>query len=415
MRLAGGNTVLRAGMLGVLAAMGVVGVARAQALPPHSVSYDLAAARCTIALAPDATTGEAPPQLHFSVNMLTDRIAMGLEAADAVESVLVFAGSRTPFFGFSDVTYPQLAEQPVWTTLVAAEQSGEAVFFTVKDLRGNYSSARYDALLPKDILRLAAISCGAQELPAPPETEIEFRRAEASLVLPAQDMRRIRRILAVLYGEAGVDPGTGTELTVTDRRYLQAYNTEKGLAAGGYLTAASAEDLLSREVVPRQPPLPPNEDLVEAIRDWKVLRRSTDGACSAVTAAVGATGLVATEAPYMGFRVYPGQTGGLLEFDLIRPNPFARGATIVASVDGASFDLMYEPNSGSIVPKPLSDGLLSNELTVSMRRGKAVSLRGEAASGEGDVAVEFSALGFAAAFRKMAEVCDRGGVMGWIE
>lgn len=399
----------------VLLAVGQgAGQAGAQALPGHAVDFDPVAGRCRIVLTPAGTTGDAPPRLFLTSDLLKPGFAFGLDGKDIAEAVVIRDGTRTPFLGRQGLDAAALQADPFWAGLVPKSEGKDSLYLTIKDAKGSYSSARYDGLHSVDVWRLAALACRAPGLDVTPQTPVEYREAEAALTLSDADRLRLRQVLAATYGEAGTEVGTDAALTVTDRRFIAQYNTEKGLPAGEYLTAAAVKDLLAA-APPKAAAAPApvgGEVVVAPFGDWVQLRSPDGNTCRIATTATNVAG--ANPATRMEFAVGRGDKGGRMAIDLAKPNPFNGGAAIVAKVDDNAFNLMVEPTSAALIPQPLSDGSMSNAMMVAIRRGAQVVIQGSAADGS-PVGVAFSAKGFSAAFAAMAKDCNRPGVMGWIE
>ncbi|OYU19389.1 MAG: hypothetical protein CFE34_05655 [Rhodobacteraceae bacterium PARR1] len=388
------------------------GMAGAQALPPHAVDYDAAAGRCRIVLTPAGTTGDAPPRLFLTSDLMKPGFGFGLDGKDIAEAVVIRDGTRTPFLSRQGLDGAALQADPFWSGLVAKEEGKDSLYLTIKDAKGSYSSARYDGLHATDVWRLAALACDATGLDVTPQTPVEFRAAEAALALSDADRLRLRQVLAAKYGEPGTEVGTDPALTVTDRRFIAQYNTEKGQPSGDYLTAAAVKDLLATALPTAAPAPVGGEGVVASFGDWVQLRSADGATCRIATTATDVAG--ADPATRMEFAVGRGDKGGRMAIDLAKPNPFNGGAAIVAKVDDNAFNLTVEPASAALIPQPLANGSMSNAMMVAIRRGAQVVIQGSAADGA-PMGVAFSAKGFSAAFAAMAKDCNRPGVMGWIE
>ena len=388
------------------------GQAGAQALPSHSVAFDPVAGRCRIVLEPAGTTGDAPPRLFLTSDLLKPGFAFGLDGKDIAEAVVIRDGTRTPFLGRQGLDGAALQADPFWSGLVDKPEGKDSLYLTIKDAKGSYSSARYDGLRGADVWRLAALACRATGLEVAPQTPVEYAAAEAALALSDADRLRLRQVLSAKYGEPGTDVGTDPALTVTDRRFIAQYNTETGQPSGDYLSAAAVKDLLAT-ALPKAAAAPVGgEVLVASFGDW-VQVRSADGAtCRIATTATDVAG--ADPATRMEFAVGRGDTGGRMAIDLAKPNPFNGAAAIVAKVDEDAFNLTVEPASAALIPQPLADGSMSNAMMVAIRRGAQVIIQGSGTGGA-PTGVAFRAKGFSAAFAAMAKDCNRPGVMGWIE
>lgn len=411
-----------AGQAGAQAPAPAPAPAPAQGLPAHAVDFDPVTARCRVVLEPAGTTGEAPPRLFLTSDLLEPSFAFGLDGTDIAEAVVIRDGTRSPFLGRESLDAAALQADPFWTAMVAktgaadaegaAKAGTDSLYLTVKNAKGEYSSARYDGLRAADVWRLAALACRAEGLEVTPLTPVEHRAAEAALALTDSDRLHLRQILAAKYGEPGTDVGTGVTFTVTDRRYIAAYNTEKALPSGDYLSAAAVKDLLATPL-PKAAPAPTGDEVtVATFGDWVQLRSADGATCRIATAATDVAG--ADAATRMEFAVGRGDKGGRMAIDLAKPNPFRADAAIVAQVDEDAFNLMVESSSAALIPQPLADGSMSNAMMVAIRRGAKVVIQGTGTDGS-PAGVAFSAKGFSAAFAAMSQDCNRPGVMGWIE
>lgn len=399
-----------------LVACGLAGQAGAQALPSHAVDFDPVAGRCRIVLEPAGTTGEAPPRLFVTSDLLKPFFAFGLDGKDIAEAVVIRENTRAPFLGRQGLDAAALQADPFWSALTETADGKDNLYLTVKDAKGRYSSARYDGLHGADVWRLVTLACHATGLVVTPQTPVEYSDAEDALSLTEADRLRLRQVLAATYGEAGTDVGTDSTLTVTDRRFIAQYNSEKGHPSGEYLGAAAVKELLSMPLPAAVPAALATEGVAGSFGDWVQLRSKDGATCSIATPASEVAGIDPALVPAlrMSFAVNRADKGGRLAFELVTPNPFRADAPIVARVGEEAFALLIEPTSGAVIPKPLADGSLSNALMVALRRGKLVAIQGVSAS-DAPAGVAFSAIGFSAAFSAMAKDCNRPGVLAWIE
>lgn len=393
-------------------------------LPAHAASFDAAEATCRVDFLADATTGTAPPRLGVTVRLLDGRLSVDLSGGPHTEQVFLHGSTRQDLVPVTDTPSERLTEAPLWQGLAEAAVAETAVFFTVQDALGAYSSARYDGLAPELIARTVALACGVDMPGAAPGTEIEALRAEERLRLSDAEVAHIRRILVSRHGEPGLAAGDAPRFTITDRRLIGLFNGDETGPGSEYLTAAGAAELLAAEpavreaaalddALPAEAPAPEGAEPVARFRDWTVWREGGGAVCSISTPAQQASGYTGTLRPVMRFSVDRAASGGLMMFELTRPNPFAPG-TIIADLDGVLVDLFVEPSTGALAPRPLADGRLSNEFMVRLRQGESVRIDGLGAETGRPLALGFSAFGFTAAFREMAQLCNRPGILGWI-
>lgn len=389
------------------------GIGHAQALPAHSVSFDPVTAVCRIVLEPSGTTGAHPARLFLASDMLKPALSFGLDGDGIAEAVLVRQGERHPFIGRQGLSPQDLRTDPVWSLLDSGPDGKDSLYLTVKDDDGGYSSARYDGLKQEDILRLAALACGVEGLDPPALTPVEHRAAEARLTLSDADRLHIRRVLAAHYAAPGTEVGDGGSFTVTDRRFIAQFNTDKDYPSGEYLWPAAVPALLKEEVADPAPPPAPGETELSRSGDWVVSANADSSTCRVSTGATSTDGV--DGGIRMEFAIDRSGRGGMMAIDLVKPNPFRPDMPLGMVIDGQGFALQVEPKSGAVIPQPLPDGSMSPDLTRALRGGKVVTVEGISAKTGAPGRIAFSAMGFSAGFKAMADACNRPGVMGWIE
>lgn len=385
-----------------------------QPLPDHKVRFSAETATCSVSFIPDATTGDNPPELELSVDMISEEVDMQLVGASYTDQIFLWGDTRIEVRPLRGVSVEELTADMLWQGMGAASKEGTPVYWTVQDVGGGYSSARYDDLSPTQIARTLSLACNLTDLNPPVPTEIEAKRGEARLELTDENIVHIRRVLFSLYGEPGAQPGTGSEWTVTDRRLIGIYNVENKLDSGNYLTLTAVADLLERSPILKT--VEPDLNGVERAiyQDWRVYSEDSGATCSVMTPAQTMSGYTELVRPFMRFSVSRSGSGGLMAIELSRPNAFAPSTPVRAIIDGQSINLMTEPASGALVPRPLADGRVSNSFTVQLRRGREIVIEGTSLKTDEPMRLTFSALGFTAAFREMSDICNRPGVLGWI-
>jgi hypothetical protein len=384
-------------------------------LPRHKVIFDVTASECHVDFLGDASSGQAPPSLRVTFGMLSERVSVALIGGVFLEEVFLFSDTRYAFRPIRSISPNRLQEDLFWLQLSTAAEQESPIYFTVRDDKNLYSSIRYDQLGPKQIARTVALACGAEMPEAIPESEIEALRAEERLKLTDSDVAHIRRILVSRHGEPGMLVGREARFTITDRRLISLSNADGAGPGSEYLTAERAAELLSAQVeLPQQVPTPAGASQIAEFRDWSLWSERDDAVCSILSPVQTSIGYNGAIRPVMRFAVDRADSGGLMFFELTRPNPFASGA-ISANIDGQRVDLSIEPSTGALVPRPLSDGRLSNEFMVLMRQGSSITIDGTAIDTGQPLSLTYSALGFTAAFREMSRLCNRSGILGWIE
>ena len=388
---------------------------QAQDLPLHSVSFSPDEAACRIVLEPDATTGNGPARLFLSSDMMKPSLAFGLDGSGIADAVIVRKGERHPFVSQQGLAPNDLLADPIWALLDPGADAKNSLYLTVRNGDGGYSSARYDHLSHDGILRLLALACRPTGLDSPALTPVEHSAAEVRLALSDADRVHIRRLLSALYGTDGVDVGKSGVFNVTDRRFIAQFNAEQKYPSGDYLWPASVPDMLKTTVNDATQAAPMPAGSAELVRhaDWSVLGDSAGSLCRITTIATAQEGL--ETGLRMEFSVDSKGSGGMMAIDLVTPNPFRADAPLAAMIDGTGFGLVVEPKTGALIPQPLSDGSMTNDLVKALRFGKSVEIGGVAKATNAPSRLSFSLLGFSAAFKDMASACNRPGIMGWIE
>lgn len=387
----------------------------AEPLPEHRAQYDAEAGLCHIEFLPDEATGNSSPVLSATVELLSDKLSLSLSGGQFVQSMFIWGDRRLEVTLGRSLTADELLETDLWTAIADAAQGELPAFWTVRDIDGEYSSARYDALGPVQIGRTLALVCDFGGLTEGVSTEIEAQRAERRLGLSEAQVLYIRRVLFERYGEPGAQPGSEVGFTVTDRRLISAHNAQEGGEPWPFLTANVAQKLLATAVRVEAPASGGKDSAVSTFTDWTLLVDDDAGACSIYSTAASSEGYLGAALPSMLFRVSVSDAGGLMAFELTTPNVFSSSEAIRAVIGGTVIPLTVEPASGAIVPRPLSDGRISNDITRSIRSASEIYIDGVSRDSGSPVRLVYSAMGFTAAFREMARECNRPGVLGWIE
>jgi hypothetical protein len=111
------------------------------------VDFDPVARSCRIVLEPAGTTGEVPPRLFVTSDLLKPSFAFGLDGKDIAEAAMIRENTPAPFLGRQGLDAAALQADPFWSALTEKAEGKESLYLTVKDAKGRYSSARYDGLL----------------------------------------------------------------------------------------------------------------------------------------------------------------------------------------------------------------------------------------------------------------------------
>lgn len=368
---------------------------------------------CTIRVASEAARGtgerfalrielaaESPGDPGVSALVLAPEPGPGEWTAELV------SGDRRGGFGVTEIRLEDAAAHPFWQA--AGTAPGFHLTFRGAEATVSHRFAAFDM---EAALGHAAAGCGLdlERLPA-----IRQRReaAEAALALDAAALRPLRWRLRRLYAQGGAEPEDRGSLAEVERDYLRRFAIERGQTPSRYLSAELVRLLL------REPYAPLAQRWIgekrRSFRDWYYYETGRGGAraCVIGTRATAVEGEPVWILPDLRLNVgVRAAEWGLMRLDLVSPSPFDPGAGIVARIGNARFAL-WERN-GRVLPggRP---GRFDPALTRALVRARAVRFEGRDRAGE-RLAVEFSALGFTAAFSRMMAGCARPDVAVWIQ
>lgn len=403
------------GKIMILASTCFGAVLHAQELPKHSASFSILNNSCEITFEPDEMLGNHPPQLLIKRLYFTDRFDVLLTGFTFTEQTFVSGGERAQFATLLDLTVEQLTQSPLWVNLELANVNGEPSFFTTRDPSGAYSSSRYENLTPDQISRTISLACQFSGFDQPILSDLEALNNEKQLRLSNSEINQIRSSLFNLYAEPGSTPGTSTDFTSTDRRFIALFNSDEGYDEREFLAQAAVDKLLRTSTRAIAPRIEGNLKLTSTFDDWNVYTNSDGNICQISTISQTDTSTESTAEYRMNFSVSRNDTGGMMAIEILSPNPFRVDDAITATIGGISIPLITEPSSGAVVPRPLTDGRVSNELTRRLRLGREIIIQGTRSDTSESLQTSFSAVGFTAAFRKMANDCNRQGTLGWLD
>jgi uncharacterized caspase-like protein len=201
------------------------------------------------------------------------------------------------------------------------------------------------------------------------------------------------------------------------REPLRAYQTALGAAATGHLDEGTFAALLDEPLffTGTLPDLPPAAERA-IYQDWAWSRqRSSDGRlhCRIETRAYAIAGRYDDDhQPSVAVEVEPGWRPGAVAFNLGGRGWFEPDTPIVLRVEGR--ELSVAADAQGVLAPPVKDGGSSPEITRSLARGRSFALVGRSWLG-GTLTLDFSAMGFTAAWRKLSDTCGRGSLLTWIE
>ncbi len=218
-------------------------------------------------------------------------------------------------------------------------------------------------------------------------------RADWALIAQSENTAAITQFLAAY-------PGCPVLLALADGR-LQA------------LGAATAPDR------PRAPDKTPQEAVSPALTTMEVsgawMSGTTADTCELRSLAMPQPDVPPGGTP--GFRAFAmlDGPGNVIAWDMVNPLPFDATKPISATVDGQPFALHLE-NLITVKPELFQGGpSMDGKIIKAMRRGNLLSIIGTHAATGNPLTITYDLRGFTGAFRRMAGLCNRTALLGWIE
>ena len=390
-----------------------IGAGQAAAMPDYVVKRGQDDT-CSLIFAPDRKTSEKAPGLvvSFRKSRKSNLISVGVEHARRWEAVeLVRDNTRAPFPSFEDTRARAVPKTKFWTMLANRANDAAPLDVTVRASSGVYHSGRFLGLTAKGIGAALTKNCGLPRgiLNASREDPKALAREQA-LDLKTRDVLHIRWFLLRTYTNATT--ADRAALSPAERDLIERYTTENGFKPSRYLTRPVANALLAEKFRPYRKDFS-DYPRFKRFDDWVSFRDTKLGTCTIVTEAKQVNGVRFFSTPRMEIHTDPNERGNALYFDFVTPNRFHKDYPITAIVDGRKIKLKLD--EGRVRPVDIGDGFVSARIVRAIRAGKTVQIRGTGLNGKSKHSFEFSALGFTAAFRKMARDCDRPEIREWLK
>lgn len=366
---------------------------------------------CSVVFTPNAKTSEDAPHLMatFEKSGKKGLVSIGVTAAEEWEQLqFVHQNQRSKFVGIEQVRPKRVANEPFWVTMEADGDASVLFHLTGRDGAEEYHSTTYRSLTAADIATALSDECGAKGGPFA-ASEIGSLEEEKSLELKPRDKRHIRWVLNQKYSDS-MDVSRGA-MTDRERNWLAKYASANGLEPSRYLNEELAALLLKEKFKPKRKNLR-GEPGFKRFEDWISYDDVDSDTCAIVSFAKKVKGFKTYTVPRMEIHADPAARGNSLYFDFVTPNRFNDDFPITAIVDGRKIRLNIE--DGRVRPIDMRNGFASADIVRAIRRGKEIVIRGTGLNGKSKHSVRFSALGFTAAFHKMARDCNRPKVRQWL-
>ncbi|MCC6006104.1 MAG: caspase family protein [Rhodobacteraceae bacterium] len=245
---------------------------------------------------------------------------------------------------------------------------------------------------------------------------------ERSLGLSRAEVGRIRLALHQFDNTTFTpsrDPSSNGVLHETERTILERYYRERvrSSSPSRFLNRDASRSLLNASYSPRLPPLPSSESdydraSLQRLTDWDSFRAG-DG-CYAHTDAVWTSSPV-WQTPQLRLltrRSYDGPRS--ININFLWPVPFDTDRPFHAQVGNTRYDLRLDGTT--IRPAMTDDGRYTrSDVFKAMRAGRELSFFGTNAYTGEPLEIRYSLMGFSAAFNRMASMCNRSGILSWIQ
>lgn len=382
----------------------------AQAETDYSVIKDKKG-NCSVVFEPTERTSKSSPQFMATYAKSGKRglVSIGVARPDDWNLLqLVHRNQRQTFESIDKVRPKDLEDEPLWMSLGKNPEKPVLFNLTGRDADEEFHSSSYRALSKSEVATALVDECDAKGGPFKP-SEIGSLEEEKALGLKPREIRHIRWVLNQKYSDA-VDVGRG-DMTDGERDMLARYAAERQMEPSRYLNADLAARLKAEEFKPKRKNLR-REPGFKRFEDWISYDDVDNRTCAIVSFAKRTKGFKTYTVPRMEIHADPSARGNSLFFDFVTPNRFNNDYPITATVDGRKIRLNIE--DGRVRPVDLRNGFASSDIVRAIRRGKEIVIRGTGMNGKTKHVVRFSALGFTAAFNKMAYDCDRPRIREWL-
>lgn len=404
---------LRSTMLlaAILASICEPAVAQA-VLPPHAVT-EAGPSGCVVDLLPNAVYGSSLRLTIRSLGVDSDQIGIALTSDTALANPeFVFRNRRSAFEAMSLQPASSFARSELWRILEQAAASDEPLFITARTSDGDWASARYEGISPRQIIQLLELNRCYSAIEVTAESPVGPIERERALGLSRNQITHIRWVLAKRNNVTTPPNIRARILDGNDRRRLLLFSRDAGVGRTRYLNAELARLLLAIPIRPSRPTLSSLGPTRRQFEEWNSYITEA-GSCEISTIATSVDGPQPYIMPRMRFAAVEGESGALMYFDLVHPRPFRESSAAWAYVGGRRYELQIR--DGRILPRSAGGNTVTDELTRAMGSGSTISISGTDYRTGDKMIVIFSAIGFSDAFYSMMGRCNRWGLRTWLD
>jgi hypothetical protein len=237
------------------------------------------------------------------------------------------------------------------------------------------------------------------------------------------ELNHIRFVLAQFARRSvRIEPRSPTVSDILDsaeRDALARFNVvERGIGAPvdaeelRLLTREAADAILARRLVPGRALEPDRVDVVQH-RDWSSYYLYSR--CEISTVAQSVSPLTTATLPELRISMERGfgsqnRRQQLVLWDIVRPDQFGNRQAITAFIDGRRH-LLFRTGSGGTSRVHVTTRELEENFLRQMRNGQVLEVRGVDVINDEPVLIRYSLIGFTAALRRAAEICNRPDVL----
>jgi hypothetical protein len=249
------------------------------------------------------------------------------------------------------------------------------------------------------------------------------RSQEEDVRVTQAELNHVRFVLAQFARRSvRVEPRSPTVSDILDsaeRDALARFNVvERGIGAPAdaeelrFLTREAADALLARRLAPGRALEPDRVDVVQH-RDWSSYYLYSR--CEISTVAQSVSPLTTATLPELRISMERGfgsqnRRQQLVLWDIVRPDQFGNRQAITAFIDGRRH-LLFRTGSGGNSRVHVTTTELEENFLRQMRNGQVLEVRGVDVINDEPVLIRYSLIGFTAALRRAAEICNRPDVL----